>query len=173
MLININHLLLFIFFSTSFILLVDAHLLLLSCYAHLFFRIFLAGQRHVSLSDYSLGASCIAVRLRPFSPGALLYRCQITPILTGSVLYRCRITPILTGSVMYRCPITPVPISAFVAHSISAVVTLFACCVCLNFRCVHSPVATLLPSTSGCEWGGMLAGTLVYPPGLCGFAASC
>ena len=28
--------------------------------------------------------------------------------------------------------------------------------------------ATLLPSASGCEWGGMLVGTLVSPPGMCG-----
>ncbi len=99
---------------------------------------------------------------------------------------------------MYRCPITHwerhVSLSDY-AHShgerhvslsdyacsdfcplllilFSAVVALFACCVCLDFRCVHSPLATLLPSVPGCEWGGMLAGTLVYPPGLCGFLLS-
>ena len=48
------------------------------------------------------------------------------------------------------------------------------CDIC--WRCVvmcSQSFATLLPSTPGFEWGGMLVGTLVYPPGLCGFLAVC
>ena len=156
MLININHLLLFIFFSTSFILRY-AHL----SFAHLFFRIsfFLAGnvmyrcpithwERHVSLSDYAHSHWERLVSLSDYAHSHGERHVSLSDYARSDL-----------------CPLLLILISAFV--------TLFACCVCLNFRCVHSPVATLLPSTSGCEWGGMLAGTLVYPPGLCGFAASC
>ena len=73
---------------------------------------------------------------------------------------------LLPGNLMYGSPIYALrfPNSAAVSCS------LLACCACLDFRHVHSPLATLLPSVPVCEWGGMLAGTLVYPPELCGLS---
>ena len=124
MLINTNHLLLFIFFSTSFILLANAHLILFcSSLLSSFIR---AGNVLYRSPIYFRGTSCMVRRftagephvwfadLRQFSRGTSISFADLLPgnLMYGSPIYcrgtSCmvrRFTPILAGNVKYRSPI--------------------------------------------------------------------
>jgi len=157
----------------------DAHLLLLSCFAHLFFH-----------PSFARGTSCIVRRFTAGEPHVWFADLLPGNLMYGSPIYansrgerQVSFADLLPGNLMYGSPIycrgtscmvrrfTPILNLRF-PNSAAVSCSLFACCACLDFRHVHSPLATLLPSVPVCEWGGMLAGTLVYPPGLCGFLLS-